>query len=212
MSDKIRLVYLDEEESWQSQVHAALNANFDLHIPEPEQLPRNIEELWDSLKDFDAQAILIDYRLNESGLVSYTGDDVIREFHKHNKHLPMFIITSYEDNALIECKEAQIIRDKELITHADKLIKLQNIIVAGVNNYNKRKESAEKIIFSLQNKLKYNEILSQDEENMKFEAELYLSELDLDSNVHTNLITNSSNRTLDELLSMARQIVEIHKK
>ena len=47
---------------------------------------------------------------------------------------------------------------------------------------------------------------------MKFEAELYLSELDLDSNVHTNLITNSSNRTLDELLSMARQIVEIHKK
>ena len=124
----------------------------------------------------------------------------------------MFIITSYEDNAVIECKEAQIIRDKELITHADKLIKLQNIIVAGVNNYNKRKESAEKIIFSLQNKLKYNEILSQDEENMKFEAELYLSELDLDSNVHTNLITNSSNRTLDELLSMARQIVEIHKK
>ena len=47
---------------------------------------------------------------------------------------------------------------------------------------------------------------------MKFEAEIYLSELDLDSNVHTNLITNSSNRTLDQLLSMARQSVETHNK
>ena len=108
--------------------------------------------------------------------------------------------------------EAQIIRDKELITHADKLIKLQNIIVAGVNNYNKRKESAEKIIFSLQNKLKYNEILSQDEENMKFEAELYLSELDLDSNVRTNLITSKSNRDIEDILNMAKELIEMHKK
>ena len=210
MTDKIRLVYIDEEESWQSQAHAALNADFNLYIPE--HLPRNIEELWISLKDFDAQAILIDYRLNESGEVSYTGDDVIREFHKHNKHLPMFIITSYEDNALIECKEAQIIREKELITNTAKLIKLQNIINAGVNNYNKQKESAEKIINFTQCKIRENETLSDDEERAKFEAELYLSELDLDSNVHADLITNGSNRTFDEMLSIARKIIEIHKK
>ena len=34
MAEKIRLVYLDEEQGWQSQAHAALNVDFDLHIPE----------------------------------------------------------------------------------------------------------------------------------------------------------------------------------
>ena len=81
MADKIRLVYLDEEQGWQSQAYAALNVDFELHIPE--NLPRDIESLWPEIKEFNAEAILIDYRLNEAGEVAYTGDDVIKEIHKH---------------------------------------------------------------------------------------------------------------------------------
>lgn len=210
MSEKIRLVYLDEEQGWQSQAYAALNADFDLYIPE--NLPRNIECLWSEIKDFNANAILIDYRLNESGEVAYTGDEVIKEIHKHNKHLPMFIITSYEDNALIECKEAQIIRGKELLAEADKVIKLKNIIIASVNKYMDRKSSAEDVIISLQEKIRKGETLSNDDETNKFDAELYLSELDLDSNVRADLITGKSNKTIEDMLDMAKQIIEMHKK
>ncbi len=210
MADKIRLVYLDEEQGWQSQAYAALNVDFELHIPE--NLPRDIESLWPEIKEFNAEAILIDYRLNEAGEVAYTGDDVIKEIHKHNKHLPMFIITSYEDNALIECKEAEIVRGKELLAEADKVIKLKNIITASVNKYEARKSSAEDIIISLQAKVKTGESLSNEDETNKFDAELYLSELDLDSNVRANLITSKSNRDIEEILNAAKELILMHKK
>ena len=210
MNDKIRLVYLDEEESWQSQAHSVLKNDFQLHIPQ--YMPHNIEDIWQDTCKFDAQVVLIDYRLNNTGKVSYTGDDVIRVLHRHNKHLPMFIITSYEDNALKECKEAQIIRGKELFTDANQYEKLKSIITANVNNYNNRKESAEKIIKRLQNKVTNGESLTSEESAAKFEAELYLSELDLDNSVRFDLITSKSNDTLEELLKAAQSIINLHKK
>lgn len=210
MNDKIRLVYLDEEESWQSQAHSVLKNDFQLHIPQ--YMPHNIEDIWQDICKFDAQVVLIDYRLNNTGKVSYTGDDVIRVLHRHNKHLPMFIITSYEDNALKECKEAQIIRGKELFTDANQYEKLKSIIAANVNNYNNRKESAEKIIKRLQNKVTNGESLTSEESAEKFEAELYLSELDLDNSVRFDLITSKSNDTLEELLKAAQSIINLHKK
>ena len=162
--------------------------------------------------EFDAQAVLIDYRLNNTGVVSYTGDDVIRVLHRHNKHLPMFIITSYEDNALKECKEAQIIRGKELFTDANQYEKLKSIITANVNNYNSRKASAKNIIKRLQDKVSKGENLTNEESAARFEAELYLSELDLDNSVRADLITSKSNETLEELLKVAQSIVDLHKK
>lgn len=210
MDEKIRLIYLDEEETWQSIAHRQLKGDFTLDIPQ--YLPKDVEGLWPLVRDYDAQAVLIDYRLNESGKVSYTGDDVIRELRKHNKHLPMFIITSFEDNALIECKEAQIIRGKEILANPDLLIKLKNIITANVNNYNSRKTSAENIIKKFQDKVAKGESLTSEESATKFEAELYLSELDLDNSVRSDLITSKTNDTLEELLKVAQSIVDLHKK
>ena len=124
----------------------------------------------------------------------------------------MFIITSYEDNAIIECKEADIIRGKELLADADKVVKLKNIIIASVNKYKARKSSAEDVLISLQAKVQKGEILSNDDEGNKFNAELYLSELDLDSNVRTDLITSKSNRDIEDILNMAKELIEMHKK
>lgn len=210
MCDKIRLVYLDEEESWQSQAHSVLKNDFQLYIPQ--YMPHNIEDIWQNVCEFDAQAVLIDFRLNENGKVSYTGDDVIRTLRHHNKHLPMFIISSYEDNALKECKEAQIIRGKELFTDAKQYEKLKSIITTNVNNYNNRKVRAENIIKKFQDKVSRGEKLTNEESTTKFETELYLSELDLDNSVRSDLITSKSNDTLEELLKVAQSIVDLHKK
>ena len=210
MSEKIKLVYLDEELSWQSQVHAALNNYFELIIPET--LPQNVVELWDTISECGTQAVLVDYRLNGSGVVAYTGDDVIREIHRHNKHLPAFIVTSFEDNAIVECREAQIIRGKELIAKADETYKLINIIKSGVNRYESQKDQAEGVLINLNDKLSKGNPLSDEDEANKFDAEMYLAELDLDSGVRKRMITTESDRTLKEILTLAREIVDSHKK
>ena len=210
MSDKIRLIYWDEEPSWQSQVHAALNEYFELIIPE--ELPLDLQSLWNTVLEYGAQAILVDYRLNGSGIVSYTGDEVIREIHKHNKHLPAFIITSFEENAIVECREAQIIRGKELITKVDETSKLVNIITSGVNRYEIQKNSAEGVLIRLEDKLSKGISLSDSDELNKFEAEMYLAELDMDSGARNQMITIGSERNLIKMLALAREIVDLHKK
>ena len=210
MSDKIRLIYWDEEPSWQSQVHAALNEYFELIIPE--ELPLDVQSLWNTVLEYGAQAILVDYRLNGSGIVSYTGDEVIREIHRHNKHLPAFIITSFEENAIVECREAQIIRGKELITKADETSKLVNIITSGVNRYETQKNSAEGVLIRLEDKLSKGISLSDSDELNKFEAEMYLAELDMDSGARNQMITIGSERNLIKMLALAREIVDLHKK
>ena len=210
MSDKIRLIYWDEEPSWQSQVHAALNEYFELIIPE--ELPLDLQSLWNTVLEYGAQAILVDYRLNGSGIVSYTGDEVIREIHRHNKHLPAFIITSFEENAIVECREAQIIRGKELITKVDETSKLVNIITSGVNRYEIQKNSAEGVLIRLEDKLSKGISLSDSDELNKFEAEMYLAELDMDSGARNQMITIGFERNLIEMLALAREIVDLHKK
>ena len=210
MSDKIRLIYWDEEPSWQSQVHAALNDYFELIIPE--ELPLDVKSLWNTISEYGAQAVLVDYRLNGSGIVSYTGDEVIREIHRHNKHLPTFIITSFEENAIVECREAQVIRGKELITKADETSKLVNIINSGVNRYDVQKNHAEDVLISLKDKLSKGIALSDADELNKFEAEMYLAELDMDSGARKQMITIGSERNLIEMLALAREIVDLHKK
>lgn len=208
--NKIKVIYIDEEYSWQSIAYHQFKNIFDLSIPEV--LPRDIKDIWPIIRDSEAQIALVDYRLHESGIISYTGDDVTQEVHRHNKHFPVVMLTSFEDNALIECKEAKIIRQKELLVQPELQTKLKNIIIGSVNNYINRKYQAENVIKLLQDKLKREEQLTDNEKADKFEVELYLSELDLDNSVRTDLIMNKSNETLDNILTVAREIIKMHKK
>lgn len=210
MENKHKIAYIDEEEGWQSSAYHALSDEFEMEIPK--KLPRSIENIWEIIKNDDVQAVIIDYRLNESGTVSYTGDDVIREIRKHNKHLPAFIITSYEENAIDECKETMAIRDKEMLTDSDSVIILKKMINSSINRYNHKKDEMERVIMDLQNKIERGESLSVVEEADRFDAELYLSELDLDSSVRSNLISGKASHDLDEMISLAKEIVGKYKK
>lgn len=203
-----RIVYIDEETGWQSLVNAALSEKYEVHIPEV--LPRNVSDIWGEIRD--SQVAIIDFRLNESGQVAYTGDDVAKEIHKHNRHFPIFIITSYEDNAIQECTEIQSIRGKEMFTDPDSLLMLNHMIDSAVSIYDAKKLSKENIIRKCQDKIANGEPLTDLEEADKFDAELYLSELDLDSSARANLITSRSTKDLEEMLDLARNIVSKYSK
>jgi hypothetical protein len=152
---------------------------------------------------------IIDYRLNESNL-SYTGDDVVREIHKHNKHFPTIIITSYEDNAIQECTEIQTIRGKEMFNSSEELNKLCHMIDSAVAIYEKKKKVSENTILSIQEKIATGESLSEIEEADRYDAEQYLSELDLDSSAKGILVNTKTLKGLEEMLSLARTIVANH--
>lgn len=203
----IKVVYIDEEAGWQSTAHAALSDKYDIYIPEV--LPKNVSDIWDEVRD--SQIAVIDYRLNESDL-SYTGDDVVSEIHKHNKYFPAIIITSYEDNAIQECTSTQTIRGKEMFNTTEDLQKLCHMIDSAVAIYDKRKKECENTIYTLQEKIANGKTLSEKEEADRYDAEQYLSELDLDTSTRGILINTKTLKGIDEMLSLARSIVAKHDK
>ena len=204
----IKVVYIDEETGWQSTAYAALSDKYDIYIPEI--LPRDLLDIWNEVRD--CQIAVIDYRLNENNLVSYTGDEVAREIHKHNRHFPVIIITSYEDNAIQECFETQTIRSKEIFNSAEELKTLCHMIDSAVAIYEKKKNNSVSVIRAMQEKIAAGESLSESEEADRYDAEQYLSELDLDSSARDILINTKTMNGLEEMLSLARAIVNNHKQ
>ena len=162
----IKIVYLDEEAGWQSTVYAVLSSKYEVHIPE--SLPHDVSQIWDEI--CDSQLAIVDFRLNGDGKLSYTGDDVAREIHKHNKHMPIFIITSFEDNAIQECTEIQFIRGKELFTDPKQESKLFNMIDSAVSIYERRKADCENYIAYCQEKFAKGEPLTTKEEADKLQT------------------------------------------
>lgn len=204
----IKIIYIDEEEGWQSTAYAALSNKYNIYIPEV--LPQNVSDIWNEVQG--SEVAVIDFRLNENGIVGYTGDDVVREIHKHNKHFPVIIITSYEDNAIQECTEIQTIRGKEMFNDPESLKILCHMIDSAASIYEKKKAESEDCIRTLQEKIAAGKSLTKPEESDRFDAELYLSELDMDSSARANLINTGTSKELEEMLSLARTIVANYNK
>lgn len=203
----VKVAYLDEEQGWQSSFYDSFSNKYDLIIPE--FLPQNVEDIWGEVRD--SQIVIIDYRLNEDGKVSYTGDDVVREIRKHNRHLPVLIITSFEDNAIQECQETQAIRGKEMMNDAGLREKLSHIIDSAVAQYERKKRKSENCISDIQMKIEKGEDLTPQEESDRYDSEIFLAELDMDSSLRANLLNKGTSKELEEMISLARKIVENHK-
>lgn len=181
---------------------------FEVHIVEIDQFPKEVSGIWQTITEADADAVIVDYRLNESGVLPYTGESVLREIRKHNQYLPVFMVTSYEDNAIQECDEVQIIRGKNVLNTAENLSKFKHLIKAAVERYQNKKAECEETILTLSRKIDKGESLTETENAAKFDAELYLASLDLDSSVRANMINQKTSQQMTDMLQLAKSIVE----
>lgn len=90
--------------------------------------------------------------------------------------------------------------------------KLCHIINSAVSNYERKKAESEKCIKVFQEKIEKGKNLSLQEESEKYDAELYLAELDMDTMSRANLINSRTSKKLEEMISLAREIVNKHNK
>ena len=56
------------------------------------------------------------------------------------------------------------------------------------------------------------EKLTSQEESDKYDSEVYLAELDMDSSLRANLINRGTSKELEEMISLAHKIIEKHDK
>ena len=197
--------YLDEEEQWKLMFRNSLKSDFNIVFLD---LREKVSDIWQIVEKENLDALVVDFLLIESGKVIYKGNDVVKDIRSHNLHLPMFVITSYEDNAIELCEDVFIVRGKEMLTDTQKLSLFKKMLSRAINTYNHQILEANETVLEINRKLEKGMSLSAEEEEKRFRAERFLAELNIPDSFDSNMLTSAYSSQLQSLIDAANKIVD----
>lgn len=206
---KYNIGYLDEEELWQAQAIRRFGKEFNIKLIE---VPIALSGIWPFIVDHELDALIVDFRLFESGKVTYDGAQVVSEIIKHNEHFPMFIMTSYENNAVEQSENVLIIRGKDVLTNDELFEKFTLVLKTSISSYRKKIEKAKTTLLEIEQKILAGEETTPSDDVARFRAELFLSEIDKDNAMPINFNSMGHSQQMKEMLDMTKNLVEKLKK
>lgn len=201
MSKKYRIGYLDEDEGYQ-----AFKNEFDIKI-----LPiENINNVYDVLRfinDEELDALVVDYRLADSGQLTFNGDSVVDLINSQKKYFPLVMLTSYAQDAIAHMEDVYIVKDKEEIESSANLFLKQ--LETAIDRYQTKIITAENKIKELSEK----KVLSIQEEEELLRLHIFMNEVDPEANqLPASLLTSSAINNISDLVKESKELLSILKK
>jgi CheY-like chemotaxis protein len=220
----INVGIIDDDETKRTQIIAALQdcvdeaadeikvqyQDYEL-IPIEMEIPSNIDDIIDEIKEQDVDALLIDYQLTSfEPTVDYTGVGIAKRADKKYLGFPVFVLTSFESDLYKhEVFDAYKVFDFErYMTEPKERVELNKKIIEQVL---KRKKEIEN------KKSELNSLLHLKESNSKISDRI----LELDDFIERSIDGDNSismkekerllDNRLDEMLSILRKVVEAHQ-
>ena len=206
MSKKYRIGYLDEDEGYQAKFYQAFKNEFDIKI-----LPiENINNVYDVLRfinDEELDALVVDYRLADSGHLTFNGDSVVDLINSQKKYFPLVMLTSYAQDAIAHMEDVYIVKDKEEIESSANLFLKQ--LETAIDRYQTKIITAENKIKELSEK----KVLSIQEEEELLRLHIFMNEVDPEANqLPASLLTSSAINNISDLVKESKELLSILKK
>ena len=206
MSKKNRIGYLDEDEGYQAKFYQAFKNEFDIKI-----LPiENINNVYDVLRfinDEELDALVVDYRLADSGQLTFNGDSVVDLINSQKKYFPLVMLTSYAQDAIAHMEDVYIVKDKEEIESSANLFLKQ--LETAIDRYQTKIITAENKIKELSEK----KVLSIQEEEELLRLHIFMNEVDPEANqLPASLLTSSAINNISDLVKESKELLSILKK
>ena len=206
MSKKYRIGYLDEDEGYQAKFYQAFKNEFDIKI-----LPiENINNVYDVLRfinDEELDALVVDYRLADSGQLTFNGDSVVDLINSQKKYFPLVMLTSYAQDAIAHMEDVYIVKDKEEIESSANLFLKQ--LETAIDRYKTKIITAENKIKELSEK----KVLSIQEEEELLRLHIFMNEVDPEANqLPASLLTSSAINNISDLVKESKELLSILKK
>ena len=206
MSKKYRIGYLDEDEGYQAKFYQAFKNEFDIKI-----LPiENINNVYDVLRfinDEELDALVVDYRLADSGQLTFNGDSVVDLINSQKKYFPLVMLTSYAQDAIAHMEDVYIVKDKEEIESSANLFLKQ--LETAIDRYQTKIITAENKIKELSEK----KVLSIQEEEELLRLHIFMNEVDPEANqLPASLLTSSAINNISDLVKESKEPLSILKK
>lgn len=200
-NNKYKVGYLDEDEMWMALVRNKLSSAFNICLID---IPITLEGIWEYILDYELDAIIVDFQLFDSGKVSFDGNDVVQTITAHNKHFPIIVLTAHENRALDELDNVLIIKGKRVINDTADLPNFIKMLNAMIRSYKTKLANSQNLILDLQQK----DILTEPEESMLYNAQLFLAETCMDDTVSPNQFSTGYSKQLQELLNKANDLLK----
>lgn len=139
-----KIVYVDESDQDIKRFQRFSENSFEVIPIKPLQ---DIKETCEIILDSHSDAIIVDFNLSEQDpKIHYNGDDLVNEILKVREGFPVFIFTSYEDEAISEGEDVNIIYEKSEVSNGTKfLIRVKS----QIEKYHHKLSIAEKKLLSL---------------------------------------------------------------
>ena len=206
MSKKYRIGYLDEDEGYQAKFYQAFKNEFDIKI-----LPiENNNNVYDGLRfinDEELDALVVDYRLADSGQLTFNGDSVVDLINSQKKYFPLVMLTSYAQDAIAHMEDVYIVKDKEEIESSANLFLKQ--LETAIDRYQTKIITAENKIKELSEK----KVLSIQEEEELLRLHIFMNEVDPEANqLPASLLTSSAINNISDLVKESKELLSILKK
>lgn len=199
-----KILYVDEVEAdihrFQLYVHKNdSEKKFELITLTPENTLNNFMDI---IRDEKFDAIITDHKLHEENSnINFDGIDLVREIFKEKPNFPCFVLTSYDEEAVENGDDVNIVYIKGLMdtdgeskAHATFLRKIEN----QIKHYIKKIEDAQSELLELVN--------IENEKTLNAHQEARLLELD-------NFIEKSTNNSssIPGHLKSTKNLDELHK-
>jgi DNA-binding NarL/FixJ family response regulator len=211
-----KVIFIDEEQEQQELFQDYMEAvaeqiNVACFFPKAE-----IEEMLQEIDEQHPDAIVTDYLLNDikenvKYNISYTGVDLVRQYRAMRPNFPCFIITSFDNDAVSETDDVNLIYVKNILNNKEEGVKVHfyDKIREQISKYQKSIESAKNELQSLLTK-KENGDIDPTQEQRIIELDDFLEKsLDNYDALPSEIKKISS---LDKLTSMIVKVDELLEK
>lgn len=176
----IRLGYLDENKGNRNTFYRIFKKDFEVVMLDDFEKVFTLDLLLKEIDKQEIQVLAVDYKLADSGVVQYDGDQVLEAINEHKRYFPVFMMTSYVDAAIHKVNNTFLVNDKDGLSDPKIVELLKSQIAGSVESYNRIVSGIEQRTKELENK--QNTGLSKAEETELLNLHVELNKIDPISN------------------------------
>lgn len=204
----IRLGYLDEDKGNRNTFFRVFKKDFEVIMLEDNSKLLSVDMVLAEIENLKLDVLALDFRLADSGWVPFNGDEVVKAIWDKRRYFPVFMLTSYVNNALEKMENVFLVNDKDGLSDSTMVVQLKKQISSSVDTYHRIIDEKNKRLRELVEAQKSGQMNGEEEKEL-LKLNIELNYMDPNSNPLTpDMMQTSSVKELHELVDLTRNLVK----
>lgn len=204
----IRLGYLDEDKGNRNTFFRVFKKDFEVIMLEDNSKLLSVDMVLAEIENLKLDVLAVDFRLADSGWVPFNGDEVVKAIWDKRRYFPVFMLTSYVNNALEKMENVFLVNDKDGLSDSTMVVQLKKQISSSVDTYHRIIDEKNKRLRELVEAQKSGQMNGEEEKEL-LKLNVELNYMDPNSNpLSPDMMQTSSVKELHELVDLTRNLVK----